>query len=249
MASATMAGRSGPGLQVGSALSRAGTLWAKLIGPLFLLFVLQSVPTLVVTTSVHTATAGRGLGAVGVPMAIAFLLSGIISIVTHGASYVATSRVMEGGTADVPGSIQTGMGRFFPLFGAWFCVGVLTMVGMILLVVPGVIAALACYVVGPVCVLDRLGPVPSINRSFALTKGSRWKLLALGLVIVVLGVVVQGVLLPARVLLGPVGAALVQALLTAGIGVYGVVLATVVYRDLVDGSEGFGGQRLAAVFD
>jgi hypothetical protein len=47
-------------------------------------------------------------------------------------------------------------------------------------VVPAVIVLTTFYVVVPVIVVERIGPVEALRRSEALTKGSRWEVLAFG---------------------------------------------------------------------
>ena len=82
-----------------------------------------------------------------------------------------------------------------------------------------------------------------------LTKGSRWRLFGLALILGLLGIVVAVVGLSARALLGMVLGSVVEALVTAAVALYSVIVLTLAYRDLVDGTDGVGGVRMAAVFD
>jgi hypothetical protein len=50
-------------------------------------------------------------------------------------------------------------------------------------VVPALIMLVTFYVVVPVIVVERIGPVEALRRSEALTKGSRWDVLALGVAV------------------------------------------------------------------
>jgi hypothetical protein len=58
------------------------------------------------------------------------------------------------------------------------------LLGFLLLVVPGVIVAMALWVAVPACVVERLGVAASIRRSLELTRGQRWRLLLMYVAIV-----------------------------------------------------------------
>ncbi|MBR0668326.1 hypothetical protein GXW71_28495 [Roseomonas hellenica] len=53
------------------------------------------------------------------------------------------------------------------------------LLGLVLLVIPGVVWALGSFVALPVCVIEGAGPVRSLSRSWALTRGHRLTLLGL----------------------------------------------------------------------
>jgi uncharacterized membrane protein len=62
--------------------------------------------------------------------------------------------------------------------------GIIVIVGLILLIVPGIIAALA-LIFATYLVVDRnLGPIEAIKESVRLTKGHRWQLFLLALAII-----------------------------------------------------------------
>jgi len=58
--------------------------------------------------------------------------------------------------------------------------------GLVVLVVPGLMMLCRYFVAGPVCVIERTGPLQALKRSAELTKGFRWKLLILGLFLLLL---------------------------------------------------------------
>ena len=64
-------------------------------------------------------------------------------------------------------------------FGAFY-------LGLVVLIVPGLVVLCRYFVAGPVCVIERTGPLQALKRSAELTKGFRWKLLILGLLLLVL---------------------------------------------------------------
>ena len=112
-----------------------------------------------------------------------------------------TFEVMSGRPINLGGSAKVGLQRFFPIiclgivvwglnfvFVIWTAVlGVLSlrqpgigvpMIGMILLAVPAVLLSM-WLVAMPVCVAERLGVVRSLGRSRELTKGNRWRIFGL----------------------------------------------------------------------
>ena len=71
---------------------------------------------------------------------------------------------------------------FWRFLGAYILVMIIIFVGLLLLVVPGVIAALGlCFVL--YLVIDRgAGPINALQESWRITKGSKWQLFLLFLV-------------------------------------------------------------------
>lgn len=71
---------------------------------------------------------------------------------------------------------------FWKYLFATLLVGAITLVGFILLVIPGIIAIVALLFATYLVVDRKMGPVEAVKESAKITKGHRWKLL--GLVIV-----------------------------------------------------------------
>lgn len=121
------------------------------------------------------------------------------------------------------------------------------MLGFLLFVVPGVIIGCMLYVAIPACVIEKLGVTASMSRSVALTKGYRWQIFGLFLLVVVISALGAFVF----TLIG--GAGLVGQLLAFGWQVvstaFGAVLSAVIYHDLRMAKEGIDLDTLASVFD
>ena len=247
MASAVV-GQPGAELRIGDVISRAAALWAKLIGPFGLVYAIAGLPTVL-----QAMTAGpqskAGVAALSLSLVLAILLGGLVTLVAHAGLFVAAAQVLDGGRPAVMSALEQGLRRFLPLLGAWICVGLLTLLGSMLLIVPGLIVYMMYFVVSPVCVLEGRGPIASMNRSAALTKGNRWRLFGLFLVLLVLTLLVAAAALLAKLALGAAGGAIVQLAVNAAVGVFGTAAGTVAYRDLVGVRDGIGGGRLASVFD
>src|SRR5215469_4261379 len=146
-------------------------------------------------------------------------------------------------------SFNVGLSRFLPVIGIAFVQGFLIALGMILLIVPGLILYTMWFVGLPACVVERLGPWTSLRRSRELTKGYRWKIFALALLLAVANVGGRVIVTVLTALAGPI-AALTGQMIWTGIAVAfaGVVFA-VTYYDLRVIKEGVDIEQITAVFD
>ena len=148
--------------------------------------------------------------------------------------------------------------RFFSLLGISILVGFGVAIGFMLLIVPGIILALRWAVAVPACVVENKGPLESMRRSAELTKGHRWKIFGIWVLIAIVAVVVliiAGTLAGLGVVAAPQGlgrvviAAVISLILTAIVTAYSYVLNTMIYHDLRTVKEGVGTEEIAAVFD
>lgn len=117
----------------------------------------------------------------------AAVLSSIITIViaalVQGALTRATVSANEGRRATIGESLGSSLRVVVPLIGLSILMGLGIMVGFILLVVPGVILLLMWAVAVPTLVIERNGIMAAFARSSELTKGAKWKILGLFLVL------------------------------------------------------------------
>ena len=157
---------------------------------------------------------------------------------------------VRGRPFDIGASVQRGLSRFLPVIGAAICAGILVAIGFILFVVPGLILLTMFFVIVPVCVVEGMGPIKSLGRSSALTKGYRWRIFAIylvpGLIIAIAAAVLERIGLG---IAGLVGNALVAYVVTAIGGAYQAIVNIVTYHDLRAVKEGLDIEQLAAVFD
>jgi hypothetical protein len=88
-----------------------------------------------------------------------------------------------GGEASVGDSLRAA-GRRLPAVAATLVLaGVCTIVGFLLLIVPGVYVAVRLYVSAQSVVAEQLGPVNAIRRSHELVEGNGWRVLGIALLI------------------------------------------------------------------
>jgi len=155
---------------------------------------------------------------------------------------------MNGGMLSVWDAMREGGLRFRSALFATVLQGVAVVLGLVLLIVPGLIAFAMMYVVLPVCVAEETGATASINRSAALTKGHRWKVFGISLVTGAGAVIMVVVALLAIQFGGPAVGAFVIYLFQIIYLPFAAVVSVVVYRALRLAKEGPTSQTLAEVF-
>jgi len=123
------------------------------------------------------------------------------------------------------------------------------MLGLILLVVPGVMLLIASSVAIPVLVEERPGVIASIKRSFELTRGSRWWILLLLVLLLFASSILSGARMAAfPSTFGLVPAALESLFSAISSLIFSIFLASL-YLELRLIKEGVGAQGLAAIFE
>lgn len=132
-----------------------------------------------------TASAGT-MAALSVAGIVSFMMSLVISAIVQGALTRATIAESEGLKASFGESLSAGLRVILPLIGVGLIFGFGVALGMLLLIVPGVILLCMWAVAAPVVVVERCGVFEALGRSRELTKGVRWKILGVFLVLAVL---------------------------------------------------------------
>jgi hypothetical protein len=177
-------------------------------------------------------------------------LGGILQLVAVAAILFATFQDMRGRPVRIGESVQRGLRRFFPLIGGGFLVGLGVVAGFILLIVPGFMWLTRWYVFAPVCVVEQKGPLGSMKRSAELTKGSRWKLFAIFIIIMLVGSLTGGaialVLASSR---SPLAVLAFQGIWQGVWSAFNNILSVVIYHDLRVTKEGADIESIASVFD
>jgi hypothetical protein len=99
-------------------------------------------------------------------------------------------------------------------------------------------------------VIERPGIFASLSRSGELTRGSRWQIFGLILILFLARSIIGGVIMLLAPKIGvPHAAVVVNFLWQAVAGSFGAVVAAVVYHDLRVSMEGIDAGQIASVFD
>jgi hypothetical protein len=121
-------------------------------------------------------------------------------------------------------------------------------IGQIATAVMFVFLYIIFWVVIPVAVIERPGPVASLKRSVALTEGHRWKILGIFLLVIAISIAAMIVAMIFN-FLGLVVGMIVLAVLYAALLIFTAVLVAVGYYKLRAAKEGADLGDIARVFD
>jgi len=186
------------------------------------------------------------------------IISVIFTYLLQAALVQATVTTLNGRPASLGECIATALSSLLPLIAigvlATFCVAL----GMIVLIVPGIIIAIALSVVVPVRVVERAPILDCLSRSVVLTRGHRWAIFGIFLIFALANGAADLVIRPLSGL-GLIAtahlsssaftifwiASTVLRIFTAAIGAVGIAS---IYYELRLIKDGVGPQELAAVF-
>src|SRR5262249_25512441 len=140
--------------------------------------------------------------------------------------------------------------RFAPLVVLAILLPILWVAGVVLLVVPCLILIAVTYVTIPAFQIEGLGPVASIKRSARLTKGYRWRILALSFITQGVEVSVDQGLQWLYTLTGGSPEMLIALLLWNTLwGLFNCIVVGVAYFELRAAKEGFDVHQVASALD
>jgi hypothetical protein len=232
--------------RVGDALSRSFEIFSRHFGAFLVLALVSNLPVLLylfgLIQGVFTGNQGTVTGISG-------FLGFLGSLIANGAILYGVVQRLRNQSFTIGSCLAIGVGVMLPILGVSIVVGVLTMLGMILLIVPGIMVFCACYVAVPACVVERQGVFASLSRSGFLTKGHRWRIFGIAIVLVIASAVVQAI---AEAVLGAMGlyiAVFGPLVLTSVVSAFGAVVNGVVYYQLRVAKEGVDIEEIARVFD
>ncbi len=235
---------------VGGVLKRSFSTFFANIVPFGVLALILYLPTLL-----YGFVTFNDLGAeFSVNDVIVNLLSFVLTYILVGAVVYGTVQHLTGQKATIGDIVSRGLATILPVLVIAILLTIVIGVGFALLVVPGVFLMVVYAVVIPAAVVERPGIVGSFKRSWDLTKGYRWPVLGVLLVLMVILVVVS-------LLIGGIAGFLafgmgdftslivVNYVLSAVSGALLSVVVAVLYHDLRVAKEGVSTAQIAAVFD
>jgi hypothetical protein len=225
-------------LRIGALFGRSFGVFSRHFIPFCLLGAVGALPYLL------PASPNRG-NSLWVSLLVPLLMPVTQAIVLYGAF-----QDMRGRPFGIGESVKRGLSRFFPVIGLAICLSIGIVLGFLLLIIPGMIFETMFFVALPACMIERLGPIQSMSRSAELTKGLRWKVFAVSLLLLGVAAVAAGVfevlLLRSRHgLPAVIGNFAWQTVFSA----YGAIVTAVLYSDLRRTKEGIDLEQIAAVFD
>jgi hypothetical protein len=230
-----------PAIRVGDVLSKSWSLfvgrWAPFVGLALIAFAPQFLFSVLIPKSGGVAIIGSILQIACTSLADAAIIYGVV-------------QVLRGRDFTFGNSLQFGFARLGPVVGLSLVVGILAGLGAILLLVPGFIVMTMYAVAIPVCVAEQLGVFASMSRSAFLTKGNRWRIFGIVILVGLATMLVAGLVGFVIALVG--GVRVVDIALypiEAIAGAFNAVMVGVLYYQLRVAKEGVDIEKIAAVFD
>ena len=235
------------GFRVRAVIGRsASTLWPR-FPSFFVVGLIASSPILLIVRAQTTEPAGPGDLSRLLWEMLGLVLLMMVSTFGHAVIIHATFQEMRrGGRARLIESLNVGLRRFWPLLGLGL-INSMTLLGYMLLVVPGLILSTIWFVGLPACIVEQLGTWTSLRRSVALTKGHRWKVLGLTLLLLAPGI--GSSLVQSWLAASPIVRAVTELMWTGIWTAFTATIAIVTYHDLRMAKEGTDIERIAVVFD
>src|SRR5262245_25451031 len=240
-------------LRVGHVFSSAWAIFTANFATFFAIGLVVALPNLLLLLAVPTEVTAFGTTpapeAFGWPVFVVWLLATIIYLMSQVAILYVAFQYLRGQPASLGAALQKGFARFFPLLGLVILFALGIWVGFILFVIPGIMLMVRWSVAVPACVVEGTGPVASLGRSAALTKGHRWKIFGIFLLIWIASIVVAALLGLIANQVGRMANLLVNFVWTACWAAYFNSVLVMVYHDLRVAKEGVDVDQIAAVFD
>lgn len=264
--------------RVGEVLSRSMAILARNIVPFGLLAVLFTAPTFVATVMLDPqagimdpktmqaleygdkAAIERVLTMFAVMIGL-MLLGLVLSMLATAAMVYGTFQDLRGAPAGIGASLRHGLRTALPVLGVALLSVLLMMLGAVALLIPMFIVLTMFWVAIPAAVVERPGVIASLKRSAELTKGNRWRVFGIYVVITLISLIatstVQTPFLAAMGTAGPeymmsggfLAAQVLGLLVSAFFTALTAVASAVAYHDLRAVNEGFDIDQYAAVFD
>jgi len=238
--------------RVGRVLNRTSSVLSRNFLIFFVVTAVAQLPALLFyrTENVSPNASGTEI-AVMVALAIGgAVLMVVLSMLSQAIVLYGAFQNMRGREVSLAESLQVGLGRFFPILGMAFLVALLAGLAVLAFIVPGLILATMWFVAAPACIVERLGPWTSMRRSRELTKGHRWKIFGLMIVLLLINGVAGSTITAALTAMGGSPLAMIGSVLWGGaFGAFSAIAVVVTYHDLRAAKEGIDIDQIAAVFD
>jgi hypothetical protein len=238
--------------RVGRILSRTSSVLSRNFLPFFIVTAIANLPgalLIKISTDPANLTPEAAFGSLGL-IFVGLILTVVLNVLCQAIVLYGAFQDMRGRPVNLVESLQVGFARFFPIIGLAIVAYFLITLASMLLIIPGLILLTMWFVATPACVVERLGPIRSMRRSSQLTKGHRWKVFGLILLVAVLGSIIIGVInLGFELMAGPIGALIAGVVLNGIWGAFYAIAVVVTYHDLRVAKEGINIEQIAAVFD
>ena len=179
---------------VGDIIDASFTVYRKRFGPMVAVgLLLVFIPFVVsviggCTTEAAATSCDSAIGWIG---SIASQIGVVVA--SAGATLIAAA-AYAGVPADWRQSAIAGLRRIIPIIVVTIVSAVVIGIGFALILVPGIFLATSFAVATPALMIERVGPMQSLKRSWNLATGERWRIFGAGLSMIIIGAVAFGII-------------------------------------------------------
>jgi flagellar biosynthesis protein FlhB len=179
---------------VGDIIDASFTVYRKRFGPMIavclLLVFIPFVVSLIggCTTANATTSCDTAIGWIG------NIASEFGMVVASAATILAAAEAYAGIPSDWRQSAAAGLRRIIPIIVLTVVAAVLMTIGFVIVLIPGIFLAVSFAVATPALMIERVGPIESLKRSWRLATGERWRLFGAGLSMIIIAGIVFGIL-------------------------------------------------------
>lgn len=246
-------------VSIGRIFSRAfGAFAAHPIMMLSLAFVFGALPNMIVFAAYLHWAFHFSLGVMFVAVFALFGVNMVPATLVQGTSALAIVASGEGRSADIADTLPPALLHLISLILLGVVIGVGFALGLVLLIVPGIMLYVAWWVAAPALVVERLGVAAALGRSISLTRGARWRVFGIEMLLGVSGWLINAALravglewegqVPSGWESRPLASLIVYALvMTVSLALY-AAMHTACYVELREWKEGPATDALAEVF-
>jgi uncharacterized membrane protein len=178
-----------PPVYAGPPASAASFSFGDILGQTFSVYTANFIAFVTITAlvSIPAIAVLLLMGSNPFGVVIATLLGAFTGPISTAAITYGVYEYLRGRQTTVGECLRVGLANIGPVFVVALLVGLITLGGMILCIIPGFIAMTVYSVAVPVAIQEKLGGMDALRRSSTLTEGHRWDVFGVLFVIGLLG--------------------------------------------------------------
>jgi hypothetical protein len=259
MTDQTMRASSAPQFSIGNVLGTSFSVLGRNVVPFAVIAIIVAIPSILITRfygidpitlQEQVRTGYFSLSDFSARMFVYWLVVTLTSSLVSAALIYGTFQDLRGHPASVGDAITRGFSTLVPVILAALAYSILLAIGFVLLFVPGIIIMVALWVYMPAIVVEKQGVGGAFNRSRELTKGRRWAIFGLLIVVGVMYWIASWIIgFVFGLILGFDGVFWAGQVVRVLLSMFAAALAAVGYYYLRADKEGIAIHDLAAVFD
>src|SRR3989442_15258244 len=180
-------------------------------------------------------------------IAVIFVVNIVFSTIAEGSAIRLASEQITKGQVNFGASIRFAVSKLLSIWALSIIVGIIVLLGIIALIIPGIILAIMYSLALPVLLIENKGVTESMGRSRQLVS-HRWgktfgTFLALGIIVLISSLIVSAITAPLGTILGPIVNGILSAFYQP---LFPILLTVYYYSNLARTAQAPAGQMQMA---